>query len=106
MSGFSLFGASAHSAQLFSSGVPLDNYTLDVLYRGGLIVTVLIACWYAAYLWRIARKGQSDSTLFIVLILFIYGFSESNLRFIMAPYLPAMATTIIYEFNRRKESHK
>ncbi len=101
ISGFSLFGPSAQSAQLFDYGVPLDNYTLDVLYRGGLLVTIMDPCWYALYHRRIANSGQNDSALFAVLILFIYGFSESNLRFIMAPYLPAMATTIIYEIKHR-----
>lgn len=106
LAGFSLFGASAQSARLFGSGVPLDNYTLDVLYRGGLIVTILVACWYAVFLRRIANSGRNDSALFVVLILFIYGFSESNLRFIMAPYLPAMATTIIYKLDQREGNHR
>ena len=92
--GVTAFGMTDGVGAVFSSGLPLDNYTLDILYRGGIFLATSVAIWYSIVMYLSFRENKT-LIVFAILALFFYGFSEAGIRFVTAPYLPVMMSVVL-----------
>lgn len=100
--GVGIVGPSDGASLVFASGLPLDNFFLDVIYRGGVLLALAMAVWYLIFVWVALKKGDKP-TIFSMLILFVYGLSESAIRFVTAPYLPLMMIYLLSFIDARSK---
>lgn len=92
--GAALLGSSSGAREVFNTGLPLDNYMLDIIYRGGILLAGVISVWFAIYIERLYTAKDRIGILAVIL-LFVYGLTESGMRFVTAPFLPALTSVLI-----------
>lgn len=90
----SFVGSSNNVSLLFNSELPLDNYFLYILYRGGVLFFIIFTLLYSNFL-SICFKEKNNYLIFVAISLFIYGFSEPSIKIVTAPYFSLLFTVLI-----------
>lgn len=92
-SGLSLLGPSDGTRQLLESNVPFDNYGLYILYTNGLLIFIFFTVAYG-FLTYLSFRISNLKLVMMILVFLIFGFSESRVTIISAPFFPLLFVSL------------